>query len=425
MPTGHDSARRCPRCGIRVAQQAQTCILCGSRLSSGNYVVPLAVLVAVAVLGGILVAAWRDQAGRPRDASAAGLPTGQPTATALAMAPTTEALAAPAATLTATTEPTPSPLENTPTETPEPEPTPTETPVPTPTEEPTATPTPGPTVHVVRSGDVLGTIANHYGVSVDDILAANPGLTERTILKIGQEILIPERTQSSAETAEPTSAPQYFIHVIESGDTLLYLANKYDVTVAEILAANDGLTERSILSLGQEVHIPVKVPSGGPEEQENSDAESTAEGDTTAAAEGTPQAAGKAGPLATPTSSLLSMGGPAQPRALEPLSPRDGAKVRVGEVMLNWTGVGELAPDLWYVVHLWPVGKPDDMISGHTKSNSWRPTEDLIARWGASAHLYWDVGIGRDIGTGGKDAPVFEPAGPRTEPQDFYVLPPG
>ncbi len=60
----------------------------------------------------------------------------------------------------------------------------------TPTPEPTATP--AVIIHVVQEGEILGTIARRYGVTVDDILALNPGLDPRR-LRIGQEIKVPAR----------------------------------------------------------------------------------------------------------------------------------------------------------------------------------------------------------------------------------------
>lgn len=42
--------------------------------------------------------------------------------------------------------------------------------------------------YVVNEGDVLGTIANNHGLALDQFLALNPGLTEDTVVKIGQEV---------------------------------------------------------------------------------------------------------------------------------------------------------------------------------------------------------------------------------------------
>ncbi|MGX6445948.1 peptidoglycan DD-metalloendopeptidase family protein [Neobacillus sp. K501] len=42
--------------------------------------------------------------------------------------------------------------------------------------------------YVVQEGDVLGTIANGHGLTLADFLALNPGLTEETVVNIGDEV---------------------------------------------------------------------------------------------------------------------------------------------------------------------------------------------------------------------------------------------
>ncbi|HEY5479731.1 MAG TPA: LysM domain-containing protein [Gaiellaceae bacterium] len=44
-------------------------------------------------------------------------------------------------------------------------------------------------IYTVRSGDTLGAIAIHFGVTVDDIMALNPGV-EPTALHVGQKIKV-------------------------------------------------------------------------------------------------------------------------------------------------------------------------------------------------------------------------------------------
>jgi hypothetical protein len=57
----------------------------------------------------------------------------------------------------------------------------------------TATPaTSAPQRYTIQSGDTLGAIAAQHGVSVDDLIAANPGIDPQR-LQIGAEIVIPPR----------------------------------------------------------------------------------------------------------------------------------------------------------------------------------------------------------------------------------------
>ena len=70
-------------------------------------------------------------------------------------------------------------------------------------------------IYVVQSGDTLSTIANGHGLYVKDVLALNSGLTERTMLHIGDEIIItvpqPELTIMTVE--QSTYEEEYFAEV--------------------------------------------------------------------------------------------------------------------------------------------------------------------------------------------------------------------
>ncbi len=97
---------------------------------------------------------------------------------------------------------------------------------------PTETPAPaddGPTVHIVAAGDTLGTISTIYGVTLEDIMAAN-GLNNANIISVGQELTIPsedeaeevvveEATAVPAENVLPT--PIATEVVVEGGDVIV------------------------------------------------------------------------------------------------------------------------------------------------------------------------------------------------------------
>lgn len=73
----------------------------------------------------------------------------------------------------------------------------------TPAASPTPTPSPTPFVYVVKSGDTLSKIANEFGVSLDDLIAANKAtLPDPDKLQVGDELIIPP------SGAEPSPSPE-------------------------------------------------------------------------------------------------------------------------------------------------------------------------------------------------------------------------
>jgi LysM repeat protein len=99
---------------------------------------------------------------------------------------------------------------------------PTATPAPytpAPTSTPTLTPTP--IIYVIRKGDTPLGIANQFGVSLRDLQDTN-GITDPRTLRVGQELIIPEKDelQNDIPTAVPTPLPFVIENVTFSNTAL-------------------------------------------------------------------------------------------------------------------------------------------------------------------------------------------------------------
>jgi LysM repeat protein len=71
--------------------------------------------------------------------------------------------------------------------------------------EPPAPPEPSAEVYLIKSGDTLSKIATSFGLTLDELLAANPQITDPDKIAIGDEINIPARAPD--EFTEPSAAP--------------------------------------------------------------------------------------------------------------------------------------------------------------------------------------------------------------------------
>ncbi len=150
------------------------------------------------------------------------------------------------------------------TETPEPTRTPqppTATLEPSLTSEPSETPTPtGPITYVVEEGDSLDSIADQFGVSIDQLIAAN-NLVDPNNIGVGSQLIIPDpESELPTETPLPeTLVPGTTIeYVVKSGDSLLAIAVRFNSTVEAISEAND-LDPTEVLFVGLKLIIQVNI----------------------------------------------------------------------------------------------------------------------------------------------------------------------
>lgn len=107
-------------------------------------------------------------------------------------------------------------------------------------------------VHVVRSGEVLGVIAEKYGCRVSQIKDWNNLYTSR--IYEGQKLVLyldkkveAQPVARPVEKVVPKDNPNYSYHVIRPGDTLWDIANMYDgLTVTELKRLNQGVNYKKL-----------------------------------------------------------------------------------------------------------------------------------------------------------------------------------
>jgi LysM repeat protein len=107
-----------------------------------------------------------------------------------------------------------------------------------------------PKKHTVAAGDSFESIANKYGVTVRELVNANPQL-----LKTGDSLTVPVAIAIPTEGGGSTTPPPQRTHTVKTGDTLYAIAIKYGTTVAKIANANS-ITNINVIEVGQVLIIP-------------------------------------------------------------------------------------------------------------------------------------------------------------------------
>ena len=277
---------------------------------------------------------------------------------------------------------------------------------------PTETPTPAPTATLepyqwkVQAGDTLYYIIQQFGYRdtsiVPEILILNNMANENDLIA-DQILLIPRQTPTPGptptprptieqqQTWEPGTTPdytgcspenrcvsidgQYWIHDVQSGDTIAWIAYAYTSRQVDIRLAN-GLTEESLIFPGQKLKVPILVtltptltPTGGP--------------DSTA----TPT------PIPQPPSLLFPSNGVTIPRNRE--------------VVLQWVAVYPLQGNQHYLVIIRDLGNGEEWRV-MTRSNSYRLPVELQPGSGRSVQFEWQVVI---VGGSTPTSPVISEQG--------------
>jgi LysM repeat protein len=71
----------------------------------------------------------------------------------------------------------------------------------------TAIPSPSQETYTIKSKDTLLKIAKMFGVTLEQLLAANPQITNPNVIGLGQVIVIPSKSASSSAAPSGSAAP--------------------------------------------------------------------------------------------------------------------------------------------------------------------------------------------------------------------------
>lgn len=280
---------------------------------------------------------------------------------------------------TATTTPTVT-LTPSPTSTPRP---PTETPTPGPTD----TPLP-PRRHQVGSGETWLGLAIYYDVSLESLLTLN-GRTNSDYIQQGETVLIPYPTYTPTpeasplptfQVAEELSPEQCREHQVATGETLISIALKYEVSVQLIQSVNN-ITDPDLVQQGQKLCIPLVTPGPAPSPT--------------------------FGPSPTPAAGQ-------QYPAPQLLYPPADVEVPAGssQVTLQWTVAGFLGVDEYYMVEIRNLSQPDARaMRGFVQTTLWRLPDSIRPAAGVIETFAWRVSVVRGEGEPGDSAFRWERTG--------------
>ena len=110
-----------------------------------------------------------------------------------------------------------------------------------------------PVYHTVKSGDVLGKIAQKYGTTVSKIMTWNNLKNDK--IYIGQKLIVgsKESKNSSNKNNQKPNNSTTITYTVKSGDTLSQIAKKYGTSIDKIKKSNHLSSDK--INIGQKLKI--------------------------------------------------------------------------------------------------------------------------------------------------------------------------
>jgi LysM repeat protein len=111
-------------------------------------------------------------------------------------------------------------------------------------------------LYTVAPGDTLYILSTRFGTPLNDIVAANPQITNPDLIFPGQRICIPLPPAPAVCTG--------FFHTVAPGENLVELSRRFGVRVVDILIANPQIINPELIFAGQVICIPIPPPADIP-----------------------------------------------------------------------------------------------------------------------------------------------------------------
>ncbi len=114
-------------------------------------------------------------------------------------------------------------------------------------------------IYTVKSGDSGYALAETYKLSLADLASLNPAVNFNN-LRIGQALFVPDIDLPPPPPGTVAAGPPPpNSHIVQPGDNLSLIANRFGVETSEIIALNDGI-DPNIISVDQQLRIPGTMP---------------------------------------------------------------------------------------------------------------------------------------------------------------------
>lgn len=112
---------------------------------------------------------------------------------------------------------------------------------------------PGTFRYTVQPGDTMFSIAQRFGVPLDELIAANPQIPNPNLIFPGQIVCVPLVSQPPGGCPSGT-----FAYTVRPGDTMFNIARRFGVSLDALIKANPQIPNPNQIRPGQIVCVPTR-----------------------------------------------------------------------------------------------------------------------------------------------------------------------
>ena len=110
-------------------------------------------------------------------------------------------------------------------------------------------------IHIVKSGDTLSSISKLYSINKDLIIKLN-NLKDENYIFVGQNLIISESTENLTKQSDLINN----YHIVQIGENLTDISNKYKLNVGYLIGIND-LKNPDSIKVGQKLFLSKIEPN--------------------------------------------------------------------------------------------------------------------------------------------------------------------
>ncbi len=107
-------------------------------------------------------------------------------------------------------------------------------------------------IHIVKSGDTISSISKFYSINKDLIIKLN-NLKDENYIFVGQNLIISELNENLTKQSDLIN----YYHIVQTGENLTEISNKYDLKVIDLIEINN-LNDPDSIKVGQKLIIRQK-----------------------------------------------------------------------------------------------------------------------------------------------------------------------